>query len=311
MSLLFPNPTLISVQGASLEVFEAGRENAGNPIVLCHGWPEHAFSWRHQIPALVEAGYHVLVPNQRGYGRSHRPADVEAYDLDALTGDLVGLLDHFGYERAVFVGHDWGASVVWGLALLHPSRVDRLVALSVPYQPRTEVPWVDFLEGLMGSDYYFVDFNRRPGVADAVLDAHPRQFLRNLFRRPSPDEAPLPGNAMIALARRAEVPGEPLLTDAELDVFVDAFQETGFGPSIHWYRNVDRNWHRLADIDPIVPHRALMVYGAHDAVAPSPVLEQFVPNVEVHTLDSGHWIQQERPKETNRVLLDWLQRTTP
>ena len=117
----FPMPTLISVNGVELEVFEAGKENFGNPIVLCHGWPAHAFCWRHQLPALATAGYHVIVPNQRGYGNSARPTDVTAYDLAHLTDDLVALLDHFGYDDAVFVGHDWGANVVWGTALLHPS----------------------------------------------------------------------------------------------------------------------------------------------------------------------------------------------
>ena len=109
----FPKPTLISVNGVELEVFEAGQQNAGKPIVLCHGWPEHAFSWRHQMPALAAAGYHVIVPNQRGYGNSSRPTEVTDYDIEHLSGDLVALLDHYGYEDATFVGHDWGAMVVW------------------------------------------------------------------------------------------------------------------------------------------------------------------------------------------------------
>jgi len=104
----FFKPTLIPVNGVKLEVFEAGRQNKGNPIVLCHGWPEHAYSWRHQVPALAAAGYHVIVPNQRGYGNSSHPSEVTDYDIEHLTGDLVALLDHYGYRDAVFVGHDWG-----------------------------------------------------------------------------------------------------------------------------------------------------------------------------------------------------------
>jgi pimeloyl-ACP methyl ester carboxylesterase len=136
----FPEPTLISVNGVELEVFEAGRENAGRPIVLCHGWPEHAFSWRHQMPALAAAGYHVIVPNQRGYGNSSRPAEVTAYDIEHLSGDLIALLDHYGYEDATFVGHDWGAMVVWGLTLLHPRRVQRLINLSLPSRSAEKGP---------------------------------------------------------------------------------------------------------------------------------------------------------------------------
>jgi pimeloyl-ACP methyl ester carboxylesterase len=132
----FLQPTLVRVNGVELEVFEAGRENAGNPIVLCHGWPELAYSWRHQVPALVAAGYHVIVPNQRGYGNSSAPDEVTAYDIEQLAGDLVGLLDHYRYREAIFVGHDWGAAVVWGLTLLHPGRVSRVINLSLPYQER-------------------------------------------------------------------------------------------------------------------------------------------------------------------------------
>ena len=177
----FPSPTFVSVNGITLEVFEAGQENAGNPIVLCHGWPEHAFSWRHQMPALAAAGYHVIVPNQRGYGNSSRPATMEDYDIEYLTGDLVALLDHFGYEDAIFVGHDWGANLIWGLALLYPDRVAKIINLALPYQARTEKPWIEFMEEFLGEDHYFVDFNRQPGVADAILEENTSRFLSNMI----------------------------------------------------------------------------------------------------------------------------------
>ena len=196
----FPEPTMISVNGVELEVFEAGREHRGRPIVLCHGWPEHAFSWRHQMPALADAGYHVIVPNQRGYGRSSKPSEVTDYDVEHLTGDLVALLDHFGYDDATFVGHDWGAMVVWWLALLHPDRVDGVIALSMSYMDRGERPWVEAMEEMLGDDFYFVDFNRRPGVADAALEANTARFLRNLYRKNVPIAVPEPGNAMVELA---------------------------------------------------------------------------------------------------------------
>jgi len=304
----FPKPTMIPVNGVELEVFEAGRENAGKPIVLCHGWPEHAFSWRHQIPALVAAGYHVIAPNQRGYGNSSRPTEVADYDIEHLSGDLVGLLDHYGYEHAAFVGHDWGANVVWSLALLHPGRVNKVVALSVPYQERGEQPWIEWMEAVFGGDFYFVHFNRQPGVADAVLEENTFQFLRNMFRKNVPPAEPQPGMAMINLAR-AEIPlGEPLMSDSDLAVFVSAFEFSGFTSSINWYRNLDRNWHLLAGVDPIIRQPALMIYGDRDLVARSENLTEFVPNVEVVSLDCGHSIQQENPGETNRVILNWLER---
>lgn len=308
----FPMPTLISVNGVELEVFEAGKENFGNPIVLCHGWPAHAFCWRHQLPALATAGYHVIVPNQRGYGNSARPTDVTAYDLAHLTDDLVALLDHFGYDDAVFVGHDWGANVVWGTALLHPNRVSKLIALALPYQERGDIPWVELIESFMGPDNYMVHFNRHPGVADAILDQNRQQFLRNLYRKNEQTQAPELGMAMINLAEaEAEADtGEPLMTDAELSVLDAAFEVSGFTSSINWYRNLDRNWHLLADVDPIVHHPALMIYGDRDTIPKSPNLSDFVPNVEVVCLDTGHWIQEEKPQETTKTILDWLKQTS-
>ena len=303
----FPKPTLISVNGVELEVFAAGRQNAGKPIVLCHGWPEHAFSWRYQLPALAAAGYHVIVPNQRGYGHSSRPTEVTDYDIEHLSGDLIALLDYYEYEDATFVGHDWGAMVVWGLTLLHPNRVNKVINLSLPYQERGERPWIEFLEDMLGSDYYFVHFNRQPGVADAVLEENTFQFLRNIYRKNEPPRAPQPGMAMINLAR-AETPlGEPLMSDSELAVFVSAFEATGFTGSINWYRNLDRNWHLLADVNPIIHQPTLMIYGDRDLVAKSEKLAEFVPNVEVVNLDCGHWIQQEKPEETNQAILKWLE----
>ncbi len=303
----FPKPTLIPVNGVELEVFEAGQQNAGNPIVLCHGWPEHAFSWRHQVPALVEAGYHVIVPNQRGYGNSSRPGEVTDYDIEHLSGDLIGLLDHYGYDDATFIGHDWGAMVVWGLTLLHPNRVNKVINLSVPYQERWEKPWIEMMEAIFGGDFYFVHFNRQPGVADAVLNENTFQFLRNMYRKNQPPVEPQPGMMMINLAKEETPLGEPVMTDSELAVFVSAFKTTGFTGSINWYRNLDRNWHLLADVNPIIQQPALMIYGDRDLVAKSENLADFVPNVDVVNLDCGHWIQQEKPQETNQAILKWLE----
>jgi pimeloyl-ACP methyl ester carboxylesterase len=303
----FPRPTLISVNGVELEVFEAGRENTGRPIILCHGWPELAFSWRHQLPALAAAGYHVIIPNQRGYGNSSRPAEVTDYDIEHLSGDLIALLDHFGYEDATFAGHDWGAMVVWWLTLLHPDRVNRVINLSVPYQERGERPWIEFMEEIFGGDYYFVHFNRQPGVADAVLEENRSRFLRNMFRKNVPPAPPEPGMMMINLARSETPHGEPLMSESELAVFVSAFEASGFTGSINWYRNLDRNWRLLADVDPIIQQPALMIYGDRDVIPKSEKLTEFVPNVEVVNLDCGHWIQQEKPEETNQAILKWLE----
>ncbi|MCK0192499.1 alpha/beta hydrolase [Arenibacter sp. F20364] len=303
----FSKPALISVNGVELEVFEAGQHNVGKPIVLCHGFPEHAYSWRHQVPALVESGYHVIIPNQRCYGNSSCPTEVTDYDIEHLTGDLAALLDHYGYEDAIFVGHDWGANVVWSLAQLHPQRVKKLINLALPYQERGERPWIEFMEEIFGGDFYFVHFNRKPGVADAILDENTSQFIRNLFRKNVPPAPPEPGMLMINLARAKKPLGEPIMSESELAVFVSSFEASGFTGSINWYRNLDRNWRLLADVNPIIKQPALMIYGERDMIPKSERLQEFVPNVEVISLDCGHWIQQEMPGETNQAILKWLE----
>ena len=302
----FPKPNMISTNNIELEVFEAGQENKGNPIILCHGWPEHAFSWRHQIPALVEAGYHVIVPNQRGYGNSAKPKAVTDYDLTSLCGDLVGLLNHYNYEEAIFMGHDWGAMVVWGLALLHPDRVKKIINLALPYQERDTTPWLETMEKYLGPDNYFVHFNQKPGVADAILEENTTRFLSNLYRKNIVAPSPETGMHMINLARSTKSEGEAIMSESELSVFISAFKASGFTPSINWYRNLDRNWHLLGQVNPVIQHPTLMIYGARDSIPKPPNLAQFVPKVTEVELDCGHWIQQERREETNQVVLKWL-----
>jgi len=306
----FPKPTLIKVNDVELEVFEAGTQNVGNPIILCHGWPEHAFSWRHQVPALVEAGYHVIIPNQRGYGNSSCPSEVTDYDLEHLTGDLVALLDHYEYDDAVFAGHDWGAFVVWGLAMLHPTRVNKIINMSLPYMERSPKPWIEFMEDIFGADNYFVHFNRKPGLADAVFNENTAQFLRNLYRKNVPFREPQPGMAFINLANEETAYGDPIMSDNDLAIYVSAFKTSGFTGSINWYRNLDRNWHLLANVDPIIKHKTLMIYGEQDVIQPFDRLADYVPNVEVASLDCGHWIQEEKPEETNQLIIEWLNNGT-
>ena len=312
----FPPAQRIHTNGLELEVFTQSPSNGdtGKPLILCHGWPELAFSWRHQMTALADAGYYVIAPNQRGYGHSAIPDAVEDYDIEHLCGDLLGLLDHFGFADAVFVGHDWGAIVVWNLAMLHPDRVRGVINLSVPFMERGATPWTEFWEQHLGGDFYIVHFNRQPGVADAAFAKNPSRFLGNLYRINqwrAPAVAPAEGMALINVAHAPEMPGESLLSDSELAVFVENFEHSGFTGGINWYRNFDRNWQLLADVEQIVRAPALMLYGDHDTVPKSGKLEQFVPNVEIQNLDCGHWIQQERPEQVNSAMLDWLGRHYP
>jgi len=313
MKTTFPVPERIATNGVELDTYTMGPAS-GRPIVLCHGWPELAFSWRHQMLVLAEAGYHVIAPDQRGYGHSSRPAEVTDYDIDHLTGDLMGLLDHYGHEDALFVGHDWGAIVVWNLAMLHRERVAGVINLSVPFMERGATPWVDFWEEMLGGDFYIVHFNRQPGVADAAFAANTANLLRNLYRTRqwlSPPPDPGPGMPFINLATAEELPGELMMSEEDLAVFIENFEHSGFTGGINWYRNFNRNWSLIGDLEQTVTQPVLMIYGDHDMVPPSPTLSDRALDLEVADLDCGHWIQQERPEETNRLMLDWLSRRYP
>ncbi len=234
---------MIKTNGVELEVFEAGQ--GGIPVVLCHGWPELAYSWRYQIPALVEAGYHCIVPNQRGYGRSSQPEPVEAYDIHHLTGDHVGLLDALGIEKAIYVGHDWGAIVVWNHALLNPNRVAAVANLSVPFMPRADADPVALGEKVLGQDFYIVHFNRQPGVAAQAFHDNADRFLRNMYRTEQWNDGATSepaGGSIVRFALEDVKSGRLMMSEEELAVFVDTFKAHGFFAPCNWYRNFTRNW---------------------------------------------------------------------
>ncbi len=305
----FPTPRMLPVNNIELEVFEAGQ--GGIPLVLAHGWPELAYSWRYQIQPLVDAGYHVILPNQRGYGASSKPRDVEAYDIHHLTDDHLGLLDVLGIEKAIYIGHDWGSIVLWQHALLHPERMIGFASLSVPLMVRQPTEPVAFWEEMLGPDFYIVHFNRQANVAAKSFHSNPDRFLRNMFRTEQwldrSDAKEPSGRAIIDYAEMEVTEGRLMMSEAELAVFVDAFTKCGFEGPCSWYRNFTRNWETTANVEQKVKIPTLMIYGEHDMV-PQMDMSDSVEDLEIHTLDCGHWIQQEKPDETNQILLEWLER---
>ena len=316
MTINFPDPRMIQTNGINMEVFEQGE---GFPVVLAHGFPELAYSWRFQIPILAEAGYWVIAPNQRGYGETDKPQAVEAYDIRHLCGDMAGLMDVFDIKKAIFVGHDWGGPVVWNMPLLYPDRVTGVVGMSVPFSPRGKVDPVVRLEQIFGPEHYIVHFNRKPGVADAAFAANPRRFFNNLFRKrvlagqkagPSTQQ-PSYNVSLMNMVNATNPRGEPLMSNEEMNVFVEAFAKGRFTGPINWYRNITRNWEMSADLPQRIDIPCGMIYGKYDVVPKGGDLSQYVPNLEIITLECGHWIQQEKPDEVNAFLLSWLKRNAP
>jgi pimeloyl-ACP methyl ester carboxylesterase len=306
--------------GIALAVHELGE---GPAVVLCHGFPELAFSWRHQLPALAAAGFRAIAPDQRGYGASDRPGAIPDYDMHHLTGDLVGLLDALGIERAVFAGHDWGGFVAWAMPVLHPERCAGAIGINTPYLPRSPVPPTQLMRALVGGhdEKMYILWFQKPGVADDVLAREVRRVFDVLMRRAVPPEEMLAraaasgGLDMNPFRRLSEVEsiGEPFLAADELDVFVRTFERTGFTGALNWYRNFDRNW----EVAPAVGTAKIQVPSLMVTAQWDPVLRPemaagmpaLVADLETVMIERcGHWTQQEKPDELNRILVDWLGR---
>ncbi|MDE2487635.1 MAG: alpha/beta hydrolase [Alphaproteobacteria bacterium] len=311
-----------AVNGIEIAYYEAGPRE-GVPIVLCHGFPELAFSWRHQLRDLAAAGRWVIAPDQRGYGQTSRPEAVTAYDIEHLTGDLVGLLDHLGAEKAVFAGHDWGGIVVWQMPLLHRDRTAGVIGLNTPFLPRSPADPIAIMRARFGPDMYIVWF-QTPGDADQVLAEDVDRTMRFFMRRPRAIQAaaePPAGGSTFAfkdLLRQwdGDYEKDAFLTPEELEVFVETFRRTGFTGGINWYRNFTRNWERSEGLPSRIDGLpCLMITAENDAVlapAMAEPMRDLIGDLEMHMIaGSGHWTQQERPDEVSHLMLDWLDRRFP
>jgi pimeloyl-ACP methyl ester carboxylesterase len=316
-----PDPTIhertATTNGVDLHLLEAGE---GPPVIFVHGFPELAYSWRHQLPALAAAGFRAVAPDMRGYGRSTRPEAVEDYDIVHLTDDLLGLLDGLGEEKAVFVGHDWGSIVVWNLALRASERVAGVVGMSVPFLPRPPMPPLELMGMAFADRFFYILHFQEPGVADAELGDDPARTMRRLLASlPATDgSAGIDPDAMADdgrgfVDRLPEPDGLPdWLSQDELDHYVAEFRRTGFTGGINWYRNLDRNWHLTGHLDGAkVEVPSAFIGGALDPVlvmSPPSVMDGWLVDHRGTVLvdGAGHWVQQEKPGEVNHALLAFL-----
>ncbi|MFJ8465486.1 alpha/beta fold hydrolase [Streptomyces swartbergensis] len=312
---------MIDVNGIRLHIAERGE---GPLVVLLHGFPESWHSWRHQFGPLAEAGFRVVAPDQRGYGRSDHPEDVDAYSILHLVGDVVGLIHALGEERAFVVGHDWGAPVAWHTALLRPDVVRGVAGLSVPPPFRGGQPPLKTMRERFGGRFYW-NYFEQPGVAEAEFEADTRGALRKLLYSASGDApgAGRPEQALVEDLERgwlADAPDPEVLpawlSEEDLDTLTDSYAR-GFTGPLNWYRNLDRNWELTAPWQgAVVSPPALYVYGDRDLVPAFPGtpelierLPELMPSLRRKPLvlpGCGHWTQQERPAEVNEALLDFL-----
>ena len=315
----------IEANGIRLHIAEQGE---GPLVVLCHGFPESWYSWRHQLAALAAAGFRAVAPDMRGYGRSDRPEAIDQYTLLHLIGDMVGLLDALGVEQAVIAGHDWGAPVAWHAALLRPDRFRAVIGLSVPFWPRRPIRPTTVMPRRDDAMFYQLYF-QEPGVAEAELERDVRQSIVKLLFAASGDMPRGGGGAggHVGMVRRdggflSGMPSPPTLpawlSEADVDFYAGEFKRTGFRGDLNWYRNIDRNWELMAPFAGakiIVP--ALYMAGDRDLVVAFRGMDQViaglahnVPNVRgtIMLPGCGHWTQQERASEVNAAMIDFLRR---
>ena len=314
----------IETNGIHLHIAEQGE---GPLVVLCHGFPESWYSWRHQLAALSAAGFRAVAPDMRGYGRSDRPEAIDQYTLLHLVGDMVGLLDAIGAEQAVIAGHDWGAPVAWHAALLRPDRFRAVIGLSVPFWPRRPIKPTSAMPRRDDAMFYQLYF-QEPGVAEAELERDARQTIVKLLFAASGDMprgggggggvgmVPRDGGFLTGMPSPATLPA--WLSEADVDFYAGEFKRTGFRGGLNWYRNIDRNWELMAPFAGAkVTVPALYMAGDRDLVVAFRGMDQIIANL-AHNVTQlrgtimlpgcGHWTQQERAAEVNAAIIDFLRR---
>ncbi len=304
----------VKTNGINLHIVEQGE---GPVVLLLLGFPESWYSWRHQLPALADAGYRAIAPDVRGYGQSDAPEAIEAYSMKQLTADAVGILDALGIDNAVVVGHDWGAPMAWNSAVLYPERFRAVVGMSVPFSQRGPMPPTQLFRQVFKDNFFYILYFQEPGVAEAELEADVRRFLRLFAHSASaagPDRALMPAKKKgEKFLDGMEEPKElPWLTEADLDFYTAEFERTGLRGGLNRYRNMDRDWEELPELaDAKIQQPALFLAGEKDPVirmANPEGMKALVPNLQMPAFipDCGHWTQQEKPAEVNAALIAFL-----
>ena len=324
----FNKPSIIDVNGVKLAVYEQRPQGVAEPwpLILCHGMPELAYSWRHQFEPLAAAGFHVIAVDMRGVGHSQVLPDKTDYTLAKRLGDMCGLLDHFDYQQAVFIGHDFGGTIVWGMGLYYPERVKALCACNSPFADMPMNP-LDLYNQLYGPDNYFAYFQTQD--CEAKFNEDPARTFRFYARRDTGQGTNLSRSRQHDAESIAHVhwihddestwPGEVLLSDEELDYYASAYGATGFGGALNWYRCLPLDYEHqkrvYPDGLPTITVPVLAVGSELDFIAAHHfynLLDGYCSDWKKVVIENaGHWTQQEQPQALNAVLLEWLQTVAP
>ncbi|CDX17652.1 Epoxide hydrolase [Mesorhizobium sp. ORS 3324] len=311
---------MIETNGIRLHVAEQGE---GPLIILCHGFPECWYSWRHQLGALAKAGFRAVAPDLRGYGRSDRPAEVEKYTILHDIGDMVDLVDALGAKQAVIAGHDIGAAIAWQTALLRPDRFRAVIAFSPPFRSRgfgDPGPPTTLMPRTKDAVFYQLYF--QTAEAEAALGQDLRRTFRSMFYSLSGDSPPpaeAAGFAAGMVPRNGDFLTNPVslpswITESDIDIYVEAFTRSGFRGPLNWWRNIDRSWELMAAFSQaVVTVPALYIAGDHDIIVEvfQPIIAKqsaMVPGLRPAIMlpGCGHWTQQECAPQVNAAMIDFL-----
>jgi pimeloyl-ACP methyl ester carboxylesterase len=313
-----PQRRTLAVNGLQMYIVEEG---SGPLAICCHGWPELGHSWRHQVPALVQAGYRVVVPDMRGFGKTEAPLEIDQYSILHIVGDIVALVHALGEKQAVIIGHDWGAPIAWTCAMVRPDVFPKVIAMSVPHRPRGPAAPLKILKQQGLHNYYWCYF-QTPGVAEAEFERDVSVTMRKIIYGISGDVPIDRENPLMVPEGRGFLDGLMVpdklpswTSEADVSVFIDEYKRTGFRGGLNWYRNLDRNWELTAPWEgAMINQPALFIAGTRDPVIAGKrgaiaieAMQKAVPNVQKVMIErAGHWIQQERPADVNAAMIAFL-----
>lgn len=308
----------VASNGIELNIAEVEQDTDKPLVLLLHGFPESWYSWRHQLTALADAGFHGVAPDMRGYGKSDKPAEIKAYNQVEVVNDIIGLIPALGYETAIVIGHDWGAPTAWSCALNHPDKITAVGALSVPFSPRAEVRPMQTMRAMFKGIFFYQMYFQEPGVAEAELERDVEVSLRKFFHLASGDftaHDPTPRPADSDLLSHIEDPGKlgKWCSDVDLKYYVDEFNGSGFRGPLNYYRNMDLTWELTEGAPRTISQPAMFVAGKKDGVIvmASEALKRMperVTDLRINELISGvgHWTQQEAPEQVNDAIVRFL-----
>lgn len=316
----FPKANIVDAGEVRIATYERGVPHAmkdAPPVLLIHGWPEIAYSWKHQLPALADAGYRAVAMDVRGFGHSDAPRDVGAYTIEKLVGDIEGVLGALGIREVVLCGHDWGGIIVWHAARMLENRVRGVISVCTPHMKHPPADPIEIFKRRHGDKHYFVAFQEE-GAPEAIFEQDPLAVFKMLFRK-TPPGTKLTSEMFYLVehykaylaAGTPDLPGQ-VMSDADLQVYAGAYLNSGFHGGVNLYRNTTHNWHHDKKLSDDINQPSLMISTADDLFLPpehTQPMVQMIPDLErVVVPDCGHWAMWEKPDAINTHMIEWLER---